>query len=69
MERDPDIELVEQLVATLRSRREGRLRTQQVMGSLASANATSNLESTILTNNAEEIFRSWKDDDVQLNAK
>ena len=69
MERDPDIELVEQLVATLRSRREGRLRTQQVMGSLATVNATSMLEPTFLSKNAEEIFRSWKDDDIQLNAK
>ena len=57
MEKDPDIELGEQLVATLRSRREGRLRTQQVMGSLAYANTTSIMETTILTNDAEEIFR------------
>ena len=42
---------------------EDQFRIQQVMGSLASASATSNL---ILSEDTGILFSSWKDDDIQL---
>jgi hypothetical protein len=39
------------------------------MGSFATVNATSMLEPTFLSKDAEEVFRSWKDNDIHLNAK